>query len=119
MKRKDSPKKRTPLRELLKGPQVDPGAPPKLPHFVYSPKDKMMFVIYGTELKRVRDFQKKHKCSLPDASRKVRKLTGRKKKQGAIGGQYSYRFVPTSLGVGVYVKCACGKKENVTDYDSW
>ena len=56
------------------------------------------------------------KTSMP---KKEQRLLGQKKKQGAIGGQYSYRFTPTSLGTAVSVKCACGKEKNVTEYDSW
>lgn len=37
----------------------------------------------------------------------------------AIGGALTYQFTPTSLGVAVSVKCACGEKADVTDYDSW
>lgn len=84
-----------------------------------SEDDAMKFGIYGVELERARKFLKAHKCVLPDAPKRMQKLTGQKKKQGAIGGQYSYRFTPTSLGIAVTVRCACGKEENVTEYDSW
>lgn len=38
---------------------------------------------------------------------------------GAIGGAYTYRFTPTSLGTVVKVKCDCGEEIDVTDYDNW
>jgi hypothetical protein len=39
---------------------------------------------------------------------------------GCLGGGYSYRFTPTSLGTGVVVINNLTKEElNVTDYDSW
>ena len=38
---------------------------------------------------------------------------------GAIGGGWSWRFTPTSLGDAVSVHCSCGEHLNVTDYDSW
>ena len=41
------------------------------------------------------------------------------KSQGAIGGRLTYSFTPTSLGTVVVVECACGKKENLTDFDVW
>jgi hypothetical protein len=37
-----------------------------------------------------------------------------------IGGQFSYIFTPTSVGVGVSIKCnCCGEEENITDYGCW
>lgn len=38
---------------------------------------------------------------------------------GAIGGRLSYTFNPTGLGVITTVKCACGEKLDLTDYDCW
>ena len=38
---------------------------------------------------------------------------------GAIGGKYSYEFTPTSLGVCQTIKCACGDKKELTDFDNW
>jgi len=38
---------------------------------------------------------------------------------GAIGGRITYAFTPTSLGVVTIVKCACGEKLDLTDYDCW
>ena len=82
-------------------------------------KGFMDFWISGEEFKKVERFKKFHKCSLPNASKKKQRLTGQKKKQGAIGGQYTYSFTPTSLGTVVLVRCACGNEENATGYDSW
>ena len=39
--------------------------------------------------------------------------------QGAIGGVLTFSFTPTSIGMGVGVKCACGAEVNVTDYGEW
>ena len=41
------------------------------------------------------------------------------KNTGAIGGRLTYCFTPTSLGVIVEVKCACGKKIGITEYEDW
>ena len=38
-------------------------------------------------------------------------------KGGAIGGRLTYSFTPTSLGTITTVKCACGEKCDLTDYD--
>ncbi len=38
---------------------------------------------------------------------------------GAIGGGLSYIFTPTGLGTTIVVKCACGEKINLTNYDEW
>jgi len=40
-------------------------------------------------------------------------------KTGAIGGAMSYSFSPTSLGTAIQVKCACGKLEDISDYENW
>lgn len=39
--------------------------------------------------------------------------------QGASGGAITYCFTPTNLGLVVEIKCCCGNKVNVTDYDEW
>lgn len=41
------------------------------------------------------------------------------KNQGASGGRTTYSFTPTTLGVITVVSCACGKKCDITDYDSF
>ncbi len=37
---------------------------------------------------------------------------------GAIGGEVTYRFTPTSIGTAVHVE-ACGHELDLTDYESW
>lgn len=37
----------------------------------------------------------------------------------SIGGRFTYSFSPTSIGTVVEVRCFCGAKEDVTEYDSW
>jgi len=40
--------------------------------------------------------------------------------EGAIGGRYTYKFTPTSLGVIAKVKDCITKTEiDLTDYDAW
>lgn len=38
---------------------------------------------------------------------------------GAIGGEYTYCFTPTSLGIICVVKHSSGKKINLTNFDEW
>jgi hypothetical protein len=38
---------------------------------------------------------------------------------GAIGGEYTYKFTPTSLGVIIQVEHFIGEKIDVTDYELW
>jgi len=36
--------------------------------------------------------------------------------RSAIGGSITYEFTPTSIGTIIHLACACGKREDVTDY---
>lgn len=38
---------------------------------------------------------------------------------GAIGGQITYKFTPTSIGIVVTVHCTCGEAIDVSDYNNW
>lgn len=38
---------------------------------------------------------------------------------GAIGGHISYQFTPTGLGAMAAILCACGDKEDLTDFSAW
>jgi hypothetical protein len=39
--------------------------------------------------------------------------------EGAIGDRLTYQFTPTGLGIIKVVKCACGAKLNLTNYEDW
>lgn len=39
--------------------------------------------------------------------------------RGSIGGRLTFEFAPTSLGVVVNVKCACGQKIDLSEYENW
>lgn len=38
---------------------------------------------------------------------------------GAIGGATTFSFTPTSVGMVIKIKCACGQEYDATDYKSW
>lgn len=39
---------------------------------------------------------------------------------GAIGGAYTYSFIPTNVGLGVSVRnCLTNETIDLTDYDAW
>jgi len=38
---------------------------------------------------------------------------------GAIGGKLQFVFTPTGLGVILNVKCVCGEKLDLTEYEKW
>jgi hypothetical protein len=42
-----------------------------------------------------------------------------KKLDSSIGGRWSYRFIPCSIGVSVIIRCVCGKCKNITDFSCW
>jgi hypothetical protein len=39
--------------------------------------------------------------------------------QGAIGGNWTYCFTPTSIGTVLKVECSCGERTDLSDYLSW
>jgi len=38
---------------------------------------------------------------------------------GAIGGELTYSFTPTGIGIIIEVHCSCGEKTNITNFDNW
>lgn len=53
-----------------------------------------------------------------DASRHVQ--PGRRQRYtGASGGAYTYEFTSTTLGVSTTVRCSCGDRIDVSNYDEW
>ena len=64
----------------------------------------MRFNLNKVELARIKEFQDKHRVAY----------------SGAIGGQFSYKFTPTSLGdIITVIDGTSGEELNVTDFDSW
>ena len=58
------------------------------------------FPITEDELKTINEWKEKHEAEVHNGSSYA----------GAIGGRYSYHFVPTSIGTSGTIKCSCGAK---------
>lgn len=69
------------------------------------------FPITEGELKMADDWIKKHDAEAHGAVTNSQRL----RRGGCCGGNYSYEFVPTSIGVIGYVKCSCGEKSIFAD----
>jgi hypothetical protein len=67
----------------------------------------MEFILSPEELKRIKEWDDSHKCKITN------------KYVGAVGGRLTYSFTPTGMGMITIVKCACGKKLDLTDCSSW
>ena len=65
----------------------------------------MKFELTENQVEKYMDWGKKHSktCKLPPV---------------CCGGTITFSFTPTGLGEGLEVKCACGEKIDLTDYDN-
>ena len=70
----------------------------------------MKFEFDETELRKYKKWKEEHDKTCPCKD---------PMKQGAIGGRLTYQFTPSGVGVATVVKCACGEKIDLTDYESW
>lgn len=61
---------------------------------------------------QAREFMDNHECSLENDQFGGKKI-------GAIGGRWTWSFTPTSIGLIVKIKCACGAEEDLTDCSDW
>ena len=64
------------------------------------------FPITENEKQKVEEWMKKHDAEAHGAANN----TDRLRRAGCCGGNYSYEFIPTSIGTVSYVKCGCGAK---------
>lgn len=64
------------------------------------------FPITESEEKKVKEWMKKHDAEAHGAVTSSQRL----KRGGVCGGNYSYEFIPTSIGTIGYVKCGCGAR---------
>lgn len=62
------------------------------------------FPISEDEKKSIDKWKEKHEAEVHGAITLGQKL----KRGGCIGGNYSYCFIPTSIGVSGKIKCSCG-----------
>ena len=70
----------------------------------------MLFSLHGKELENFLEWDEEHRkdCSVYNSC-----------VQTAIGGRLTFSFTSKGLGTVCSVKCACGEKNNCTDFDSW
>lgn len=64
------------------------------------------FILDDEQEKKVSDWQKNHKCPF--------RMEDGCRRGGSFGDIETYSFTPTSIGIVVTVKCACGSKIDVT-----
>jgi hypothetical protein len=64
------------------------------------------FPISEEEQEKIKEWQKEHDKEVHG----VTDIKGRLTKAGAIGGDYTYEFIPTSIGTFGSIKCTCGAK---------
>ncbi len=72
----------------------------------------MKFELTEEQIKIANKFIEEHSCSLERDEFGFKKC-------GPIGGDITYCFTPTGLGIIEVVKCLCGKKINLTQFDLW
>lgn len=68
-------------------------------------KNSRTFVILPEEVKAIEEWQEQH----------VKEKHGGNEYAGAIGGRYSYKFTPTSIGTFGSIICSCGEKFDFAD----
>jgi len=68
-----------------------------------------LYIITEDDIKKINSWQKSKKH-----------IKCHKRYAGAIGGQYSYEFTPTSIGTVFKIKCSiCNNELNLTNYENW
>lgn len=68
----------------------------------------LQFTLSESQIKKLDKWRKHHKCS-------IKAQYGIEKYVGAVGGELTYHFTPTSIGSVVTVSCSCGKKIDITE----
>jgi hypothetical protein len=72
--------------------------------------ESVSFSLSPEEAQRATDWADEHLASCK---------FGKPENQGAIGGVLSYVFTDTSMGQIATLKCACGEKQALTNFDNW
>jgi len=65
----------------------------------------VLFKLTDEQFILAHEFRINHECPISNSS--------------TIGGRISYEFTPTGLGIIEVVKCTCGSKLDLTDYNTW
>ena len=73
------------------------------------------FSLTDDQVIKVEKWRKEHECKLRTDEHGIEGESY----VGAIGGALTYYFTPTGIGTSEVVKCACGEKLDLTDYDLW
>lgn len=71
--------------------------------------EKQIFTATRLQVKRAKKWIERHDVKHIDPKSGKREV-------GAIGGAYTWCFTPTSIGTILHIKCACGKKLDLTEY---
>jgi len=74
-----------------------------------------MFTLSDKQVAQVREWENNHHCKLRTDEHGIKNEIY----VGAIGGSLTYCFTPNGIGTAEGVKCACGEKLDLTDYDLW
>ena len=69
------------------------------------------FPVSEEEEKQIREWMNKH----DEEVHNCHTLDDRLRRGGAIGGTYTYKFIPTSIGTVGTVKCSCGAEFKFQD----
>lgn len=69
------------------------------------------FEISEFEQDQIGEWQKKHEAEVHNCHT----LNDRLRRSGAIGGVYTYEFIPTSIGTVGKIKCTCGTEFTFKD----
>ena len=75
----------------------------------------MIFTTSKTQDTKITSWKKEHECNFRSSVYGIENEIY----VGAIGGALEYCFTPTGIGITCIIKCACGEKLDLTDYEDW
>lgn len=73
------------------------------------------FELSNADTDRIDEFERMHDCPLRTNEYGIEGEIY----VGPIGGNLTFSFTPTGLGVIAKVRCSCGAELDLTDYESW
>jgi len=65
----------------------------------------MTFKLNNENIEKFKEWKKSHECNITNI--------------GAIGGIYTFSFIPTGIGCIKIIRCGCGKEIDLTKYEEW